>query len=328
MRVVALEEHFINPAILAQLDGHALPKQNALLGQMQTPWREKLSDLNAGRIGNMDACGITMQVLSLAGIGAEALTGESACCYARAANDDLARKIAERPDRFAGLAHLPVTEPEASSEELERCITELNFRGVMISGTTQGLFLDDPKFSPILAKAEQLGVPLYIHPGLPPEAVMDAYYGGLPGPLGSMLAAGGWGWHSETAIHVLRLVLSGTLDRFPGLQLIVGHMGEMLPVMMGRIDDMFGQMSAPFLKRRVSETILDQVSITTSGIFTLAPFLSALMTFGADRILFSVDYPFSPSERGQTFLEMLPVSPADKAKIAHGNADRLLRLTP
>lgn len=328
MRVIALEEHFINPAALAQLEGHELPPQSMLLGQMQTPWREKLADLDALRIANMDACGITMQVLSLAGIGAEALTGAAARRYARAANDDLARKIAERPDRYAGLAHLPVTEPQAAAEELERCVRDLHFRGAMVSGTIRGKFLDDPGFLPILAAAERLDVPLYIHPGLPPEAVMDAYYGGLPGPTGFMLAAGGWGWHSETAIHVLRLVLSGRLDQFPGLKLIIGHMGEMLPVMMGRVDDMFGSMTAPFLKRGVSETILDQVHITTSGIFTLAPFMAALLTFGADRILFSVDYPFSPSERGQTFLDTLPVSPADKQKIAHGNADRLLRLVP
>ena len=168
-------------------------------------------------------------------------------------------------------------------------------------------------------------MPIYIHPHLAPEAVRKVYYGNLPSNTGNVLEAAGWGWHSETAIHVLRLVVSGTLDRHPKLKLIIGHMGEGLPVMLARCDQVF-EASIAHLARPISRTILDQVWITTSGIFSEPPFLAALLTFGIDRILFSVDYPYAPNARGQAFLKSLSLSPADLAKLAHGNADRLLGL--
>jgi predicted TIM-barrel fold metal-dependent hydrolase len=140
------------------------------------------------------------------------------------------------------------------------------------------------------------------------------------------MALSAWGWHAETAIHTLRLVLSGALDRHPRLKIVIGHMGEALPFMLDRIDETTGTEAKARLRRSVKQTILDQVWITTSGFFTMAPFMAALMTFGADRIMFSVDYPFASNARARGFLDALPVSAADRAKIAHGNADRLLRL--
>jgi hypothetical protein len=155
--------------------------------------------------------------------------------------------------------------------------------------------------------------------------VRDAYYKNLPSNSGVVLEGAGWGWHSETALHVLRLVLAGTLDRHPRLKLIIGHMGEGLPVMLARCDQTM-EAYVQHLTRSVSRTILDQVWITTSGIFSEPPFLAALLTFGIDRILFSVDYPYAANEHGRAFLKSLSLSPADLAKLAHGNADRLLRL--
>ena len=140
------------------------------------------------------------------------------------------------------------------------------------------------------------------------------------------MALSAWGWHAETAIHTLRLVLSGALDRHPGLKIVIGHMGEALPFMLDRIDETTAAQAKSLLKRSVKQTIVDQVWITTSGFFTLAPFMAALVTFGADRIMFSVDYPFASNARARAFLDALPVSPADRQKIAHGNADKLLRL--
>jgi predicted TIM-barrel fold metal-dependent hydrolase len=169
-------------------------------------------------------------------------------------------------------------------------------------------------------------VPIYIHPGIPPDKVREAHYNGLPGNFSFTLAHIGWGWHVETAIHVLRLALSGTLDRHPRLQIIIGHMGEAIPFMLDRIDETTATEAKSLLRRSVRQTILDHVWITTSGFFTMAPFMAALMTFGADRIMFSVDYPFSSNARARAFLDALPVSPADRAKIAYGNADRLMRL--
>jgi predicted TIM-barrel fold metal-dependent hydrolase len=197
---------------------------------------------------------------------------------------------------------------------------------VLVNGATDGHFLDDPAFEPILAQAEKLDLPIYLHPGIPTQAVRDAYYDNLPGNFSFTLALSALGWHYDTAIHTLRLVLSGALDRHPGLKIVIGHMGEALPFMLDRIDETTAATAKTHLQRSVRQTILDQVWITTSGFFTMVPFMAALMSFGVDRIMFSVDYPFASNARARAFLDTLPVSPTDRAKIAHGNADRLLRL--
>jgi predicted TIM-barrel fold metal-dependent hydrolase len=168
-------------------------------------------------------------------------------------------------------------------------------------------------------------VPLYLHPGIPPESVRRAYYDGFAPAVSFMFANAGWGWHVDTAVHVLRLVLSGALDRHPKLRLIIGHMGEGLPAMLARSDEAFGRVGLA-LERTVSQTILDQVSVTLSGFFTLPPFMPALLTFGAERLLFSVDYPFASNHEAREFLDNLPVTPGDKEMIAHINAERLLKL--
>jgi len=277
------------------------------------------------RLRAMDEAGITVQVLSTSGPGADLVDGAEGVTIARGMNDALAEAITRHPDRFAGFAHLPMREPEAAAKELARTVQTYGFHGALTNGTTEDRFLDDPRFEPVLAAAESLDVPIYIHPHLAPEAVRQVYYGNLPSNTGNVLEAAGWGWHSETAIHVLRLVVSGTLDRHPKLKLIIGHMGEGLPVMLARCDQVF-EASIAHLARPISRTILDQVWITTSGIFSEPPFLAALLTFGIDRILFSVDYPYAPNARGQAFLKSLSLSPTDLAKLAHGNADGLLGL--
>jgi predicted TIM-barrel fold metal-dependent hydrolase len=171
-----------------------------------------------------------------------------------------------------------------------------------------------------------LDVPIYIHPGIPSEKVREAHFDRLPGNFSFALAVSSWGWHMETAVHVLRLILSGALDRHPRLQIVIGHLGEAIPFMLDRIDETTAAEAKRLLGRSVRQSLLDQVWITTSGFFTMVPFVAALMTFGADRIMFSVDYPFASNARARAFLDALPVSPADREKIAHGNADRLLRL--
>ena len=329
MRTVALEEHFTVPDLVRKIDPAAIVHRG--FPPPSKPWGplrqiEKLADLGPTRLRDMDAAGITVQVLSVSGPGADVAPANDAPALARAFNDALARIIAEHPDRYAGFAHLPMAAPEAAADELERAIKELGFCGVLVNGLTEDRFLDDPRFAPILARTEALGVPLYLHPGIPPASVRQAYYDGLPDPLSFMLAIAGWGWHAEVAVHVLRLVLSGTLDRCPRLQLIIGHMGEGLPAMLDRCDQVFGRAPAGMLKRTPSQAIRDQVHVTTSGFFSLPPFEALLHTFGADRIMFSVDYPFSENGTGRAFLDRLPVSPADLEKIAHGNADRLLKL--
>ena len=323
MRIVALEEHFIVPSLVRLISRDAAAARG--FPPPEAPWgpgrnAEKLAELGEPRLRLMDQSGITVQVLSVSGPGADLLPPDQGIEWARAINDALATAIATHPARYAGFAHLPMTAPEAAADELERCTRHLGFHGALINGLTEGRFLDDPRFAPILARAETLGVPIYLHPGLPPAAVKQAYYDGLGEANSYLLSAAGWGWHAETAVHIIRLAVSGTMERYPRLQWIIGHMGEALPMMLARCDQVFG--------RNLTEVIVGHVHVTTSGFFTLPPFLALLHTFGADRIMFSVDYPFASNDKARAFLDQLPLAPADRVKIAHGNADRLLGLQP
>lgn len=329
MRIVALEEHYTVPSIVSRIDPvairrRAFPGPDVVWGQ--TLKRNELAHLGDARIADMDASGITLQVLSVAGPGADVVSGADGIALAQDYNNALFEATSRHPDRYQGFAHLPMHSPDAAADELERTVRDLGFRGLLVNGPTDGRFLDDPMFEPILARAEALGVPIYVHPGIPSEKVREAHFDRLPGSFSFALAVSSWGWHMETAVHVLRLVLSGALDRHPSLQIVIGHLGEAIPFMLDRIDETTATEAKRLLRRSVRQTLLDQVWITTSGFFTMVPFMAALMTFGADRIMFSVDYPFASNARARAFLDALPVSPADRKKIAHGNADRLMRL--
>jgi predicted TIM-barrel fold metal-dependent hydrolase len=285
----------------------------------------KLADLDTLRLQDMDTNGIDLQVLSDAGSNTVPLSGDESVKLAREANDQLAAAVAAHPDRFAGFATLPMTEPEAAAAELERAVRSLGLKGAMIFGTTNGRFLDDPAFLSILERAAALSVPIYLHPSFPPDPVREAYYTGLDPAVGIGLATAGWGWHSEVGIHALRLILAGVFDRLATLQIIIGHMGEMLPFMLARIDDFLSPL-ARHLQHPVPEYFLHHFYITTSGFFTDPPLVLAMQVMGADRILFSVDYPFSANEQGRAFLDHAAISPAEKEKISHLNAERLLGL--
>jgi predicted TIM-barrel fold metal-dependent hydrolase len=320
MRVIALEEHFWTPEIAEAIG--ALRNPDASSG---SPLEANLADLGDRRLAAMDAAGIDLQVISHTTPGVQHLAADDALPLARDANDRLARAVRAHPDRFAGFATLPTAAPEAAADELERSVSELGLKGAMINGHTAGRFLDDAAFAVLLARAERLGVPLYLHPTEPVPAVREAYYEGLRPAVSWFLSAAAWGWHAETALHVLRMVLGGVFDRHPQLQLVIGHMGEMLPFMLQRIDDNLPP-SVTGLERLPSEYILGNVHITTSGLFSVPPLLCALMVFGADRVLFSVDWPYAANEEGQRLLQTAPLAPADLERLAHGNAERLLGL--
>jgi uncharacterized protein len=328
MRVVALEEHFTVPALVRRIDPSAIRRRGFRPRKPPTTGPdpvELLPEIGEQRLRSMDDAGITVQVLSNTGPGPDLVAGPEGIALAREMNDHLASAIARHADRFAGFAVLPMQSPDAAAAELTRAVNDLGFVGALINGTTEGRFLDHPSYEGVVAAAVELDVPIYIHPHLSPEAVRAAYYSDLPAGADRVLETAGWGWHSETAIHVLRMVLAGTLDRHPKLKLIIGHMGEMLPMMLARADEVFAR-DIEHLNRPISSTIRDQVWITTSGVFTEPPFLAALPTFGIDRIMFSVDYPYAPNENGRRFLESLSLAPADMAKLTHGNADALLKL--
>jgi predicted TIM-barrel fold metal-dependent hydrolase len=329
MRIVALEEHFTFPELQNRIDpalvikrGYPAPDAPSARPEID----DRLKDFGEARLKSLDDAGVSLQVMGPSGPGADLLPPSEGPAFARELNDALAAQIALHPDRYAGFAHLPLTAPQAAADELERCVTKLGFHGCMVNGSTDGKFLDDPMFEPVLARAEALEVPIYVHPGIPPQAVREAYYGGLKGPLPTIFARAGYGWHAETAVHIIRLALSGALDKHPRLQIIIGHQGEGLPAMLDRFDETFSGAVPKFLQRHPAQTILDQVHVTTSGFYNLPSFLMLMQIFGADRIMFSVDYPFSSNALARAFLDSLPLSPADRVKIAHGNADKLLKL--
>jgi uncharacterized protein len=325
MRTIAIEEHFLANGFREMMNRESSSQGR---GSIESPFanlQAKLSDLGSIRLKDMDAGGIDLQVISHTVSGIVSLPGSEGVRLAREANDQLAAAVAAHPDRFAGFATLPMTDPEAAADELERAVRSLGFKGAMINGTTDGRFLDDPSFLPILERAVALNVPIYVHPGVPPAAVREAYYAGFDPRVNFLLSTAGWGWHSEAGIHALRLILAGVFDRLPTLQIIIGHMGEMIPFMLARINSVLTPV-AKNLQRTVPEYFLQNFSITTSGFFTDPPLLLALQIMGADRIIFSVDYPYSTNEQGRVFLDRASISPADKEKISHLNAERLLKL--
>ena len=331
MRIVAVEEHLTFPDLVAGIGSETLaangwPAPGSAGFRAVVPLA--LEESGEGRLAAMDAAGVTTQILSVPGPAAELVDGQAGVAMARACNDRLARLAAKQPARFAGFAHLPMRSPAASADELERAVRDLGLKGALINGTIDGKFLDHPDFEPVLCRAENLGVPLSIHPGVPPQTVRKAYYDDLPAEAPFLLSIAGWGWHAETAVHILRLALSGALDRHPRLKLLIGHMGEGLPAMMERVDRVFSRYSAAHLERNAARAILDQVWVSTSGFTGVPAFLATLMTFGADKILFSADYPFGDNKAAVDFLMALLLSPTDRQKIAHANADALLALAP
>jgi predicted TIM-barrel fold metal-dependent hydrolase len=327
MRIIALEEHFqiasIKEAVANFLPGAQDTFQLASYG----PPTAQLEDLGAGRLNYMDTMGIDVQVLSYPSSGIPLIPASEAVPLARETNDQLATAIAAHPDRFVGLATLPTPDPEAAAAEFERCVNTLGFKGAMIAGRTNDRFLDDPSFRPILATAAALDVPIYLHPAIPAKAVWDVYYAGFEPAVSGSFATAGWGWHLDTGIHALRMILAGVFDQYPGLQLILGHWGEMIPFYLARFNEMLTPVTKQ-LQRPVADYFLQQMYATPSGMFTLPPFLLTLQILGADRIMYAVDYPYIETEQARAFLEHAPISPADKEKIGHGNAEKVLKLSP
>ena len=322
LRVITLEEHFHAPMIpdaaITRRFGEPPP------GSRMARVFAKLNDLGEQRLADMDAGGVDVQVISHRAAVIDRLGNDRAVTLAREANDHLAGAIAAHPDRLAGFALLPTIEPRAAALELERAVSELHFKGALINGPTQGRFLDDRFFWPIFDAAMRLEVPIYLHPSEPPVAVREAYYDGLEPRVAQALATSAWGWHVDTGLHALRLVAGGVFEQFPSLQIIIGHMGEGLPFMLARASRELRSFAG--LSRPLEEYMAENFHITTSGLFTYPPLLCLLETIGADRVMFSVDYPFSDIAEGREFIAGAPISTIDREKIAHANAERLLGL--
>lgn len=331
MKIITLEEHVSDKAIaMASAKGvnEAAPwTSNFVQPDLPyTPSAAVLGDTGAGRIADMDANGIDMQVLSITN-ATQYIPAPDAIDLAKNANNRMAEAVKANPDRFAAFATLPLADPKAAADELKRTVNELGFKGALISGrpSAEPVFLDDPRYAPVLEAASRLDVPIYTHPGFPYLEVFKAYYDRLDPLVSTRLGTFGWGWHSEVGVQIVHLILSGTFDKYPNLKLIAGHWGEMVPFFLQRLDEGLSK-EATKLPRNISEYFKEHIYVTPSGMFTYPQLKFTLEVLGADRLMYSVDYPFLGNENARTFLENAPISQQDKEKIAHVNAERLLKL--
>jgi len=322
MRVVAIEEHFLTPLYREKVSANQY--RNFYLAsrgqQMGHDIIEQNMDLGAKRLAHMDEHGVDVQVLSFGSPGPQAFAADVAIPIARDANDRLHATMKAHPKRFAGFAALPTADPPAAVEELERCVTQLGFKGAMIHGHQQGEFLDAKKYWPIWERAEKLGVPIYLHPALPHPGAVKAYFDGY-----EELARAPWGFAVDTSCHFLRLVFAGVFDAYPRLKIILGHLGEGLPFAMHRLNEhSWAAAKRRGLKKQPIEYLRDNLVVTTSGNWFEPAFVCTLLALGSDNILFAIDWPYEANKTGMGFLRQLSISDADKEKIAHGNAERLL----
>lgn len=324
MRTITLEEHFVSPGFLKG-PGKEFTEQIRSRGPAGAKLYLQLQNIGAERIAEMDAAGIDVQVLSLNAPGLEQTPAPDQIALAHESNDFVAEAVRNYPTRLGAFATLPTAAPDQAAKELERRVSRDAFKGALINGHSQGRYLDDPVFSPILECAAALNVPIYLHPTFPPKAVIDASYGGFSPPVSAMLATAAWGWHIETATHLIRMVLGGVFDRYPALQVIIGHLGEGIPFMLPRLDRNLPQ-AVTGLKHPTGFYFRENVHYTFGGFNFPTTFQTLLQEVGVGRIMFSVDYPYGSMAEARAFLETLNLSDADRNAIAHGNAERLLGL--
>ncbi|CAN7377450.1 amidohydrolase family protein [Variovorax sp. LjRoot290] len=320
---IGLEEHFALEETLMDSAGFV----------PQTHWpelRSRLLDIHDRRLREMDANGMQMMLLSLNAPAVQAILDTArANDVARRANDFLAEQVARRPDRFQAFAALPMQDPELAARELERCVKELGFKGALVNGFSQTadpnsvLYYDHARYWPFWDVVQKLDVPFYLHPRNPLPA--DArIYDGHPWLLGPT-----WGFGQETAVHALRLMCSGLFDEYPKLTLILGHMGEGLPYSMWRIDNRNAWLETPPAypaRRKIAEYFRENFYLTTSGNFRTQTLIDAILEIGADRILFSTDWPFENVDHAARWFDSASISERDREKIGRTNAIELFGL--
>ena len=325
MKIIALEEHFVTDDMLRRWSRVSARDRDDSLGLFpaDSDINRQLGDLSDDRIRLMDQSGVDVQVLSLTAPGTQNLSTDDADDAARRANDIVAEVVRSRPDRFQAFATLPTPVPQAAARELERAVEVLGCKGAMMFGRTRDRNADDDDFLVVYEVAAALRVPIYLHPQIPSHAVREAYYSGLPGGLDLQLATGGIGWHYEAGIQFLRMVLSGIFDRFPDLQVILGHWGEVVLFYLERVDLL--SKAARHLQRPIMDYFRRNVYVTPSGVFSPRYLRWAIEVLGSDRVMFSTDYPyqFAPDGGARAFLRDAGLSVQDTVAVAHGNWERL-----
>lgn len=315
-RKIALEEHFSTAALAKYV---ARPtRSDTMFAEIE----RRLVDFDALRLETMDKAGIDLAVLSVTtpGVQAEQDT-QTAIKLAQEANDLLATQVQKRPKRYAGFAHLAMQDAGAAATELQRAVEELGFKGALINGQTNGMYLDADMYLPFWERVQDLDVPVYLHPGdLVDHPAMFAGRPELNGPV--------WAWTVETGSHALRLVFGGTFKRFPKVKVILGHMGETLPYLLWRFDSRWQLAIGEDLPHDAlpSSIIKRNILVTTAGVCDPAPLADAIAALGEDNVMFSVDYPYEDTPSAAAFIESAPVSEAVRAKLCHGNAEQILRL--
>ncbi|KAF2234283.1 putative 2-amino-3-carboxymuconate-6-semialdehyde decarboxylase [Viridothelium virens] len=314
--LITLEEHYLSNDVRKLREGSSSNPYNRFPPITTT----QLLDLSDLRLKDMDAGSVSLQIVSHG-------PGNFPPELCHAGNDHLSAAIQQHPTRLAGWAMLPMSQPTQAADELTRCVQQLGFRGALIDNHLDGRFYDDASYWPVFARAHDLDVPLYLHPTFAPAALQPHYSGNFSDAAAFWMGHASWGWHSETALHLLRLWAAGVFDRFPRLKLVVGHMGEMLPFQLDRI---CGQARAwgTELRRDLRTVWEENVWVTTSGMFSLAPLACLLRVSPIEKIMYSVDYPFSTNEKGAAFVEEMDKSGLLTTKqmemICYKNAENLL----
>lgn len=347
MKVIAFEEHYKTHAMHEANKAHPIEqiydgwnKLGRFVGDPSQGIPRGIYDLDEKRIAVMDAAGIDVQILSHTVPGPEELEPALAIKLAKAANDAAHATVTNYPDRFLAFATLPMRDPKAAADELERTVRQLGFVGALINGHVNGRFLDDKFFWPVFERAQQLDVPIYLHPNRPPQPVVSAYYEGFNPVVSGFMTLAGFGWHLDTGIHCMRLILGGVFDRFPRLQIIVGHHFETLSWIAWRANHTFppkdtglNRYIVDYLRANFYGGVLagdygDQVpgEIDCSWSLSFNAYWAMLNVIGIDRVLFTTDYPYGGMVAARRSFDQMPISSVDKEKIAHLNARRLLRL--
>ena len=317
--VIALEEHYLDAEVKA-----LFAPEDAAAGR-PSHIGDRLGDLGALRLKEMDEAGIDIQVLSHGAPSVQKMDPETAVALAKRANDRLYEACQANPKRFSAFSVCPTPDPKAAADELERTVTKYGFKGAMIHGLTNGVFHDDKRFWPIFERAEALDVPIYIHPAYPQKAVVDLYYKDYLKDYPT-LASAGWGFTVETATQGIRMVLSGVFDAYPKLQIVLGHLGEGLPFFLWRINQALSRGVNKTASKSFRDIFCEHFYITTSGFFSDPALQCCITELGIDRIMFSIDYPFVDNPPGTDWINALTLNATDKEKILSGNAKRLLRM--
>lgn len=331
MKSINFEEHFVLKEVQEQMSQIIQPSENGVpLKTMLEALEHQTGFTNEDEINQheqrikfMDEQNVQMQVLSYGNGSPSLLSGDKAIELCRYTNDTLKKYIVQNPDRFLGFATLLINEPQAATEEFKRCVNELNFKGALIFGRPNGKFLDSPEYHTIFETAEALDVPIYLHPAPISDEAYQSYYQSdqYSDATAGSFACFGYGWHVD--VHAMRIILSGIMDKYPNLKMIIGHWGEFTPFFYERMDE---TIYAPNLKHKPSHYFKNNFFITPSGMLTKPQFEMVKNAVGVDHILYSADYPYIQPEELGTFLDELDLTTEEKEKISFKNAQKLLKL--